>query len=101
MTQTVSPVRLSTGLHESEPAILCQRLSRTHTIDIREGVREIETNHRGLRFSLGAVNWLDDDHVEIIGGYYENGLSASGKNYFVSRQNGVWRVTRVEQHGVS
>ncbi|HEX5221088.1 MAG TPA: hypothetical protein VFZ59_16105 [Verrucomicrobiae bacterium] len=43
--------------------------------------------------------WLDDHRVEVGGGYYEHGLSASSNTYLLSRHDGVWRIVRVTSHG--
>jgi hypothetical protein len=61
-----------------------------------EGVRDVKTDQRGLRFGVGSVKWIADTQVEVGGGYYKHGLNASGNTYYLTLQNGVWRVTQVK-----
>lgn len=48
---------------------------------------------KGLSFNVGEIKWIGDDKVEVEGGYFESGLSASGNTYTVERRSGVWTVT--------
>jgi hypothetical protein len=48
----------------------------------------------GLKFRIDTLVWLDEATVEVEGGYYEGGLSASGNTYVLRRQKGSWRVIK-------
>ncbi|MCW5555100.1 MAG: hypothetical protein KIS67_23415 [Verrucomicrobiae bacterium] len=65
-------------------------------IDAREGVRDVKTDQRGLRFDVGSVKWIGDTQAEVSGGFYKHGLSASGNTYDLTQQNGIWCVTRIK-----
>jgi len=65
------------------------------------GVRDMKTGERGLLFDLGEIRWISDDTVEIDGGYYEGGLSASGNTYFLKKKTGKWIVERDRMHWIS
>jgi hypothetical protein len=58
------------------------------------GVVEKATGKSGLIFRVDGIKWVDDDHAEVSGGYYEAGLSASGNTYFLERAHGAWHVTK-------
>jgi hypothetical protein len=62
------------------------------TASAGEGVKDNETGERGLIFRVGAIDWLSRDEVEVEGGYYEAGLSASGNIYSVVREGTRWVV---------
>jgi hypothetical protein len=66
-----------------------------------KGVVEKSSGKRGLMFRVDTIIWLDDDHVEVGGGYYEAGLSASGNTYYLERKNGAWHVTKDVMHWIS
>gem|GEM_PF-3393868 len=61
----------------------------------------MKTGERGLLFDLGEIRWISDDTVEIDGGYYEGGLSASGNTYFLKKKTGKWIVERDRMHWIS
>jgi hypothetical protein len=56
------------------------------------GVQDKQTEKQGLIFRIDRISWVDDTEVEVEGGYYESGLSASGDFYRVVRKLGRWRV---------
>lgn len=66
-----------------------------------DGVLDKATGQLGLIFHAGAIRWIDADHAELDGGYYEAGLSASGNTYYLQRQNGAWLVTKDVMHWIS
>src|SRR5215510_15207871 len=45
------------------------------------GMFEKETGFRGLIFRIDSIKQISSNEVEVTGGYYENGLSASGNTY--------------------
>lgn len=56
------------------------------------GVRDKETGERGLIFGVTSIKQINEDEVEVNGGYYEAGLSASGNVYRVKREGDRWVV---------
>ena len=50
----------------------------------------------GLKFTVGDVKWINNNTVEVSGGYHEHGKSASGNRYRVARKSGKWRVEKDE-----
>jgi hypothetical protein len=67
----------------------------------RDGVRDQKTHEKGIIFNLGEVRWLADDSVEIDGGHYEAGLSASGNTYFLKKKSGKWAVEKMKAGWIS
>lgn len=66
------------------------------------GVIDKSTGKRGLMFRVDEeIRWVNADHAEIDGGYYEAGLSASGNTYFAQRKNGHWVVLKDVMHWIS
>jgi hypothetical protein len=66
-----------------------------------KGVIEKSSGKQGLIFRVESISWIDDDHAEVGGGYYEAGLSASGNTYYLERKNGAWHVTKDVMHWIS
>ncbi len=52
----------------------------------------VASSRRGLLFYISEIRWLSESEVEVEGGYYEAGLSASGNTYHLSRNRGSWIV---------
>ena len=48
----------------------------------------------GLRFSVVKIKRLTASTVEVEGGYFEGGLSASGNRYTVEKKDGKWTVVK-------
>jgi hypothetical protein len=65
------------------------------------GVFDRESGQRGLLFRTSEIRWISDDEVEVDGGYFEGGLSASGNTYYLKRENGRWVVTRDVLHWIA
>ena len=61
--------------------------------DPLHGVIDKRTRAEGLAFRATSVKWISDIEVEVDGGYYEAGLSASGNTYIVTKQKGKWVVS--------
>lgn len=61
--------------------------------DPSHGVIDKRTGAQGLGFRATSIKWLSDIEVEVEGGYYEAGLSASGNTYIVNKQKGKWVVS--------
>ena len=65
------------------------------------GVFDKESGERGLLFHVGEIKWNADDQVQVEGGYYEAGLSASGNTYYLKYMDGQWTVIRDVMHWIS
>lgn len=61
-------------------------------VSVFEGVKDKDTGEQGLIFRVTRIAWKSDVEVEVEGGYYENGLSASGNIYRVALEGGQWVV---------
>lgn len=67
-----------------------------------EGVIDKRTRERGLLFRItGGVQWLSENEVEVAGGYFESGQSASRSVYNVRRVNDKWAVQKEKIKRVS
>jgi hypothetical protein len=63
------------------------------TADAGKGVLDKKTGEQGLLFHVTSIKWKSDAQVEVEGGYYEAGLSASGNIYTLKNERGKWKVT--------
>jgi len=63
-----------------------------HKPPVRKG-SEFEI-FKGIKFSVTLIKRVTRDKVEVSGGYYEAGLSASGNTYVLEKKNGRWTVTK-------
>lgn len=61
-------------------------------IDPLRGVFDKDTGKGGLVFRVEGIAWVNDKKVEVEGGYYRNGLAASGNVYTVESKSGKWVV---------
>ena len=61
--------------------------------DAGKGVLDKKTGEQGLLFHVTSIKWKSDAQVEVEGGYYEAGLSASGNIYTLKNERGNWKVT--------
>ena len=68
---------------------------------MEDGVRDKKTGEKGLSFLVGELRWKSDTEVEVDGGYYEAGLSASGNTYFLRKKRGKWIAERDVMHWIS
>jgi ankyrin repeat protein len=66
-----------------------------------KGVRDKVTGEEGLIFQVGFIKWIAEDEVEVEGGYYEAGLSASGNTYHLRKKNGKWVVVKDVMNWIS
>jgi hypothetical protein len=66
-----------------------------------EGLFEKENGFRGLMFRIDSIKQISPDQVEVLGGYYESGLSASGNTYTVRRVKDKWTVTSDKMDWIS
>ncbi len=65
------------------------------------GVVDKRTGEQGLLFRVTGIKWISDTEVQVGGGYYEAGLSASGNTYTVKKANRKWKVTADMMHWIS
>lgn len=91
------PAELLARFGGAKPTVLPVSLAKESAGDV--GHREL--GGKGIIFCVVSVAWLDENTAEAEGGYYENGLSASGNTYRVTRANGVWKVTSDQMHWIS
>ncbi len=70
-------------------------------VDPFKGVIDKRTGKSGLVFRVTNIAWLSETEVEVAGGYYEAGLSASGNTYTLTRKYGKWNVTRDKTNWIS
>ena len=72
-------------------------------IDMRTnvGVTDKKTGEKGLILRVWKIEWKSDTEVDVKGGYYEHGLSASGNTYTLKKKNGKWTVTNDKLHWMS
>jgi hypothetical protein len=64
-------------------------------------VEDKRTGERGLIFHVRSIRWISDTKAEVKGGYYEDGLSASGNTYTVVKRNGKWVVVEDKMKWIS
>ena len=65
------------------------------------GMVDKETGKQGRIFRVESVEWTCDDEVQVEGGYFENGLSATGMTYQVEWEGGRWVVTDERMNWIS
>jgi hypothetical protein len=61
--------------------------------DPYKGVIDKRTGKHGLIFRVRSIKWISDIEVEVLGGYFEDGLSASGNTYTVRKKQKKWKVS--------
>ncbi len=55
-------------------------------------VTEKSTGKHGLVFRVKSIRWISETEVVVLGGYYEDGLSASGDTYTLRKEQNKWKV---------
>jgi hypothetical protein len=65
------------------------------------GVKDKETGQSGLVLNVTEIKWIGDAEVEVDGGYYEHGQSASINTYCLKRIEDKWIVTKTIQGPIS
>jgi hypothetical protein len=71
------------------------------TADPYKGVVDQYTGKRGLIFQVKGIKWISQAEAEVFGGYFEDGLSASGNTYTVTKTKGTWRVSKAWMNWLS
>jgi len=69
--------------------------------DSFKGVTEKTTGKHGIIFNADEIRWISLALVEVSGGYYHDGLSASGNTYRLVKSKGTWKVVRDKLNWVS
>jgi hypothetical protein len=69
--------------------------------DVELGVSRGSASGRGLIFTVGDIKWVSATEVEVAGGYYEGGLSASGNVYRLKSVEGGWKVVEDKMEWIS
>lgn len=110
MVYCLSMGDLSAG-HESDPSDAFIYRFRHHrppvrkqsecTMDVLQGVKDARIGLPGLLFYVANIRWLSNSKAEVTGGYYSDGLSASGNTYTVVQRHGAWTVTHDKLNWIS
>ena len=74
---------------------------RSESIESPEGVKDKTTGETGLVFNVDDIRWLSDEEVQVSGGYFEAGLSASGNTYHLKKRKGKWAVESEQMRWIS
>lgn len=69
--------------------------------DAYKGTVEKATGKRGLIFRVRNIKCISPTRAEVVGGYFEDGLSASGNTYTVTKSKGRWRVSNTSMNWLS
>lgn len=77
------------------------RLAYECRIKNANGVTDARGTKKGFVLVAGKIAWLSSAKVDVEGGYYENGMSASGNIYTVIRRHGRWVVVRDKTKWIS
>lgn len=67
----------------------------------RNTVVDKSTGEAGIIFNADKVLWRGPDSVEVEGGYFCDGLCASGETFKLRRKHGKWIVTGTKMHWIS
>jgi hypothetical protein len=68
-------------------------------IHARSGVHHKQTGGRGILFFLTNIRWIDDNTVEVDGGYRSG--CVSDDTYRAERRDGMWVVVNDDLHWIS
>jgi hypothetical protein len=72
-----------------------------HQPPVRPASEWTNQDREALLFRLHTVKWIDNNMVEVRGGYYEHIVSSSANLYRLVRQGGKWRVEKDELQSIS
>ncbi len=59
-----------------------------------DGVRDRRTGDKGIVLRVGRIRWVSSTEVDVDGGYFEGGVSASGNTYRVVKRGLRWVVVK-------
>ena len=77
------------GPKDPPPALLARFKGHTPPVEPESAA---DQHGQVILFRLTRIRWIDADTVEVDGGYFQNGLNASGNTYRVERQQRAWVV---------
>ena len=60
-----------------------------------------KTGEKGVVFKVETIKFEGANAAEVEGGYYCDGLCASGQTFKVHRKLGIWKVTGSAMHWIS
>jgi hypothetical protein len=60
-----------------------------------------KTKQPGIVFSANEIRWINDNEVEVEGGYHCGGLCASGDVFTVGCDGGKWKMLSVRMKWIS
>jgi hypothetical protein len=64
-------------------------------------LRPPKPGESGPIVDAGDVEWMDETHAKVEGGFYVAPLHAAGSLYLLENVDGRWRVVDVEVHWMS
>jgi hypothetical protein len=67
----------------------------------KTAVIDKETGDRGLIFRVESIKWVTPKQVQVEGGYYADGLGASGNTYIVEFRGNRWVVVKDTMNWIS
>jgi hypothetical protein len=88
---------LGSVLNKRDPSSEFMRRFKGHKPSVeRASLAELKYGRirDGLIFYIEEIRWINENEVEVSGGYYEGNLSASGNKYQVVRKNGKWAIKK-------
>jgi hypothetical protein len=77
-----------------------KKVSECHA-DPFKGVVDKRTNQPGLIFRVRTISWISATEVKVTGGYFQDGLSASGNTLTLKKKQGKWNVTNDKMNWIS
>lgn len=86
-------------LMEKDPSEAFLARFKGHVPPVRKSSEFVE--RKGLKFWVESIEWGTNGQVVVFGGYYEGGMSASGNQYTVIRQDHKWIVIKDEMIWIS
>jgi hypothetical protein len=77
--------------------VSASEISKSHKFPVVDKA----TGKRGIIFSVGKVQWLDQDSVQIEGGYHCDGLCGAGLIFKLHRNKGKWVIQNSRMNWIS
>lgn len=96
---TDPPPELMLRFSDHRPPVKRNAVCRIHADG--SGVTDVETGGRAVIFRVAPPIWQSDTEVLVDGGYYYNGIAASGKTYRVHFIAGEWVVVDARWRWIS
>ena len=72
-------------------------------MDKKNGLARIDkkTGRPAIKVFVGKIGWLNEQSVEVGGGYHCGGLCAAGITYELKRKDGKWAILSEEMRWIS